>query len=616
VEYALQLADNNRSELEKVLEHYRMQKDKLKYRAAEFLIANMPYHYTINYSLLDSFRFHIRTTTPTAHSLYDFEQKYGKLAGSQYMIPDIEVIDSEFLIRNIDFSFMLWQEMPWCRHLSFDLFCEKILPYRVGNEPLEDWKEIYFNRFHTMLDTLKYKNDPIAAGRLLFNYLNNQVWIFEPALPSTPHLGALTLLKMYGNCRDQTDMMTYVMRSVGIPCAIDMIVQNPDHSTRAHLWISVGDEVNGIAPFELQNFREPTFPHRVPRKLGKVYRRFFAPQKESLPLQAADTVMIPSTLHDAFLRDVSSDYFPYNRITLHPDHPYKTGSILYLSVFNNKEWIPMAWNRTTRRGIRFHYVESGIVYLLSEYSDGYVIPASLPFIVNENGTFSFTRADTTKRQTVKLTRKYRYSPWLMQFMVRAIGGKFQMANDISFSDPVTLYTIENAATMNWVEIPADISGKFRYARYLSGPRGYNNMAEIQFFSDDKLLSGNTIGTQEAFQDDPRRSFEKAFDGIPETFFDAAHPDSAWVGMDFGKPQSIDRIRYIFRNDDNNIRPGDQYELKYWDNGRWVSLGYQVAEGYEMIYDQVPSGALYILRNHSRGKEERPFTYENDEQVWW
>lgn len=32
---------------------------------------------------------------------------------------------------------------PWCRDLSFDEFCEKVLPYRIGNEQAEDWMPAY-----------------------------------------------------------------------------------------------------------------------------------------------------------------------------------------------------------------------------------------------------------------------------------------------------------------------------------------------------------------------------------------------------------------------------------------------------------------------------------------
>ena len=43
LEYALRFAESNRTELEKVLDHYSTDPEKLK--AARFLIENMPYHY-------------------------------------------------------------------------------------------------------------------------------------------------------------------------------------------------------------------------------------------------------------------------------------------------------------------------------------------------------------------------------------------------------------------------------------------------------------------------------------------------------------------------------------------------------------------------------------------
>jgi len=34
------------------------------------------------------------------------------------------------------------------------------------------------------------------------------------------------------------------------------------------------------------------------------------------------------------------------------------------------------------------------------------------------------------------------------------------------------------------------------------------------------------------------------------------------------------------------------------------------------YDNVPENSLLLLRNHTKGREERIFTYENGKQVWW
>ena len=49
LEKALILAGNNRSTFENVLKHYK--NDSLKYKAARFLIENMPYHYSLEEEL-------------------------------------------------------------------------------------------------------------------------------------------------------------------------------------------------------------------------------------------------------------------------------------------------------------------------------------------------------------------------------------------------------------------------------------------------------------------------------------------------------------------------------------------------------------------------------------
>lgn len=51
---------------------------------------------------------------------------------------------------------------------------------------------------------------------------------------------------------------------------------------------------------------------------------------------------------------------------------------------------------------------------------------------------------------------------------------------------------------------------------------------------------------------------------------------------------------------------------------WVSLGRQTGSfaSQKLVYDNVPQNSLLILRNHTKGSEERIFVYENDKQVWW
>ena len=90
-----------------------------------------------------------------------------------------------------------------------------------------------------------------------------------------------------------------------------------------------------------------------------------------------------------------------------------------------------------------------------------------------------------------------------------------------------------------------------------------------------------------------------------------------MGLAFDTPKAIHRISYLPRNDGNRIDNKQLYELFYWDN-KWVSLGRQTGSNvtYRLIYNNVPANALLLLRNLTKGTEERVFTYENGEQVWW
>ena len=54
LEYALECAATNKGELEKVLEYYKDEPEK--YKAACFLIENMPYHYALEGEELDSLK--------------------------------------------------------------------------------------------------------------------------------------------------------------------------------------------------------------------------------------------------------------------------------------------------------------------------------------------------------------------------------------------------------------------------------------------------------------------------------------------------------------------------------------------------------------------------------
>jgi len=619
VERALQLSGDNRAELEKVLEHYgKRSEDRLKLKAAYFLIAGMPYHYTVHDARLDSFRTYVNNNKPDDGLYDDYVKKYGPVTGAMEIKPDLYYITSEYLIRNIDFSFKIWKESYWGNYFSFDDFCEEILPYRLSHEPIEDWKEAYYAVFRPIIDTMTVHN-PEEICKNLLKYINEKGWTVTTDL-DTQGFGALILLqKRYGNCKEQAEFITYMLRSVGIPSGIDIILQNPAYGTQAHFWNYTHNTAGNYTNFDYYEIYSQVKRTHA-RKYGKVYRQCYAVQKESPAVKYQDQYIPPCGLGDVLLRDVSSEYFPDTDISvrLEPsaDFAGKKG-LAFLCVFNSKEWIPITCCKPKNGIAKFRYVEPDILYQLRLISETQEVAASKPFILRGNESAQFLDADTIHNQSMTLLRKFRLPFELPKWAHRDIGGKFQGANRPDFKDSVTLYTICESALMTYRDIQLENVGKFKYVRYLSAPGGYNNMAEVCFYSDGKQLHGKVIGT-DGYRKFTPNSGDKytLFDNNPLSFFNAVEAGGAWAGLELDKAYNIDAIRYIFRNDDNNIRPGDTYELLYYGKGQWLPGGTQTADTTLLQYEKAPSNTLYWLRDHTRGKEERPFTYEDGKQVWW
>ena len=54
---------------------------------------------------------------------------------------------------------------------------------------------------------------------------------------------------------------------------------------------------------------------------------------------------------------------------------------------------------------------------------------------------------------------------------------------------------------------------------------------------------------------------------------------------------------------------------YWDND-WISAGLKQSNDTLLIYENIPSGALYWLKNHTEGNEEQIFLLDNEGYQYW
>jgi len=154
---------------------------------------------------------------------------------------------------------------------------------------------------------------------------------------------------------------------------------------------------------------------------------------------------------------------------------------------------------------------------------------------------------------------------------------------------------------------------YQYLRYLSPENSFGNINELEFYDlANNKLKGVIIGTQGT----QWQTKETVFDGNILTGFNGISPDGHWVGLKLDKPTKISKIRYIPRNDGNCIEVGDLYQLNVYDNGMWRILGKKKATETKLVFNNMPSGGLYLLNDLTKGHEERIFTFEKGKQVWW
>jgi len=638
VERALKLAGENRAELEKVLEHYK--DDPLKYKATVFLIGNMPDHYSYSdtmylntfYHELDSVFYITKDATNVLKdSLFrQVKEKYS--TKNLTLVSDVSMINSAFLISNIDHAFSVWQNEKLAVHLNFEEFCEYILPYKVCETQIfENWR-LFFDDFadeslyKASLCKL-YRNSVLKACEFVNMELKNHLktrLTTENSLPlevrmkiglhsQIPIRRLSTLSKIpFGSCDDYTELATAVMRTKGIPVAIDFTPQWAFRSL-GHNWNVLFDASGKKIVFEGCNER-PGMPHKEDHIMAKVYRKTYAVNSDIEKIHHAEKY-VPEIFRNVFMKDVTHEYISTVDVDIKVSDPNKS-KYAYLAVFNNINWAPVGWGKISFGKATFKNIGKDILYLPVNMGVNGLLAIADPVIVGFDGKITSIKADTLHKQKMVLDRKYPVFPHVYDVMHRVLGGQIQASDSPDFDDFVIFHTITQYGTIA-EDVFLENTKKFRYWRFFSPKGGNCNMAELHFFEKDSTNSirGQIIGTSDSFWNDGKNEKEAAFDGDALTFFDAPYGDS-WVGMDFGKPVAIDRVYYLPRNDGNCIEIGDDYQLVFWSDNQWKSLGKQKATGARLIFEDCPSNGLYLLHNHTKGQEERIFTYENGKQVWW
>lgn len=620
---SLAQAGNNRKELEAVLHHYR--NDSLKLQAARFLIENMDGHYgfggnAVNtyYHAMDSIFRHGKGDRAYWNRQYDsILSQVGPGLDSCMTAPlfDIEHIKADFLIAHIDSAFAVWHR-NWNRQYSFGMFLRYVLPYRIGHEGLSLWRGEFPLPKEEVEDYDRNTfNACFVYGIAHATFLGMQPWIYyaNRQLPDFP-LRQLTHIKA-AICREYAHLNAASFRAQGIPATVDF---TPQWGNRAmgHEWCVFFIDNETAIPFEIGQPVGCHFMKRKEDRLPKVFRETFEKQTSSLFMQNQGKEPLPHVFNTPHLIDVTDQYVETSdvEVSLYPTDENRHSGYVYLAVFDNRTWKIVHWAKKSGTKASFSHMGRDIVYLPVYYAEDRVIPAGDSFLLNNKGERVTLKPDTTRTTAIKVKRKYRNIK-ANRFLRDITGGKFQVANRKDFNDSLTLYTIPDLEDNRFQDIRLQDNGKYKYFRYLPPSPSRGNMAELYTFNEegDTLHALHFIGNSHS---QPKHGMETLTDGDVLSFYESEDTEKIWYGWEYSYPVSLSRIVFLPRNDDNFIREGETYELFYWNDKGWMSLGKQKGNFQaELTFPNAPLHALFWLHNHHKGKEERLFTYENGKQIW-
>lgn len=389
---SLSLSLNNKTELEKVLTHYK--NDSLKLKAAEFLITNMPGSFSKNPEILEICApFYIEYDSLAKEYQYtmnaergrqidslwsNFVNKYPQMRNLSYQ-SDLENISSERLIAEIDLAFEAWQNNIYTKDCSFEEFCEYILPYRRMNGlVIDNSREVFQERHKGAYFTKPGKDMIDEADSLLYEYrhlTHSQFWGTQ-----IPILSASTFEHLrHGLCEHRCWYNSILFSSLGMACAVDFVPAWGNRNNN-HTWNVLIKDGNSYA-FEAfwdedrwkykRIYNNKTFDFDHGRfRLAKVYRHSFKNYIEGpITDKRVNKSDIPELFRNFKKKDISHEYFDTVNVTLPFQDIPKNTYYAYLCVWNFHHWEPVQWGKIIKHKAVFEGMGKDVIYLPCYFKD-------------------------------------------------------------------------------------------------------------------------------------------------------------------------------------------------------------------------------------------------------
>lgn len=535
---------------------------------------------------------------------------------------DIQSLSSKYIVDNVEYAYNVWKYSLWHDDVDFNHFCNYILPYKIEDEPICYWRKYLHDKYKFLIKGISSQRE---AFDTVYKYIEKT---FPVKRIDYPYKQDVLLLDNIGggDCKARATYMVYVMRSLGISAALDYSPVWANYGENAHSWVVLVENNNKIyipknnkinhidGTYETYKyyFDKIKYPYTVDsiKKISKVYRTMFVASDNY------ESKERPKYCKNIFSRDVTEQYI--NTTSSNIIKTYRnTSNDLYVCTYKQQEgWVAIGQCHNVGEMIVDigHLIHDNVV-IVAEYIDNVMIPVSYPYIISHDSSPTALIPHKNDTESILLRRKYiLLNRWTNRWG-ELIGTTIETSSFKDFRTFSRHYTCADMPTEETF-IELSISSNDRYLRIFPSVGKFPTFSEIQLidktkkiipsseystFAIGKNLSGDSLVVKSLNDNNEETTFFKQF--------------PFWIGFDISRCwNKISEVKLILWNDGNRIQEGHCYELFYF-NKEWISLGKRIAKGDTMRFN-APRNALLLLRDYTKGKEERIFTYKEGKQIWW
>ena len=284
-------------------------------------------------SLLHTWEIFNRPLSPDEKQALEFIYAYMPLS-------DLADYPSDFFLKNIQFSLKARQEMPWGKTVPEEEFLHFVLPLRVNNENLDNFREVIYPEIAARIKGMDMKQAALEINHWCHEKVTYRGTDSRTSAPLS------TIKKTFGRCGEESTFTVTAMRTAGIP-ARQVYTPRWAHTDDNHAWVEVWIDgkwhyLGACEPdvdLNIGWFSEPS--HRTMLVHTRAYGRYMGNE---------DVVLSTDRFSEL---NLTSNYATVKRITIAVKNsdgtPVDSAKVEY-QLYNYAEYYPIASGYTNPQG--------------------------------------------------------------------------------------------------------------------------------------------------------------------------------------------------------------------------------------------------------------------------